>query len=215
MTFKSQLDATDKDWINYILSVVPTYKRPHTFPFIKGVAQSLPKNSKILVVGAGQGAEVLAFDKWCDQPEIWATDLWQQSFIGRPFLNINTIENTEDNFILTCKKFCTVIPHVVKVDLENIKQWQPILKGPWDLIYYDSLDGDDVNEYPIIKKVFNILWSTIKSGGIFMGDDYYYNDNNKKLTGVVNTFAQLHQKNILLDPNTTPPVSPHWIIKKD
>lgn len=215
MTYKADLLTTDRQWIHDLLRSVPTYKRPHTFLFLKGIAQSLPKNSKILVVGAGQGAEVLAFDRWANQPEIWATDLWQQSFIDRPFLNINTIENTEENFIKTCNKFCTKMPHALKVDIENVSEWFPKLQGPWDLIYYDSLDGDDVNEYPVIEKIFNTLWSTLKNGGIFMGDDYYYNDINKKLTRVVNTFAHLHSRDLILDPSTTPPVSPHWIIKKD
>jgi len=215
MKYKAELNTSDKLWINNILNVVPTYKRPHTFSFLKGVAENLPNNSNILVVGAGQGAEVLAFDKWADQPNIWATDLWQQSFIGRPYLNINTIENTLENFNKTCSDFCSRLPHILKVDIENISQWFPLLQGPWDLVYYDSLDGDDINEYPSIEKIFEVLWSTIKSGGIFMGDDYYYNDPNKKLTRVVNTFAQKNSRDLILDPSTTPPVSPHWIIKKD
>jgi hypothetical protein len=206
------LSPDDDRWVSMLLETIPTYKMKSSISCIAYVATTLKINPNVLVIGAGQGAEVVAIDRWTKNANIWAidswmSDSWKESFLGATYLNIKDKENTLDNFIDNCRKWMSNTPTVIRGDVRN----SDILPDQqWDLVYYDAMDLTKPNEWDDVWSILDRLWDTIVPGGILMGDDYFSIDKHK-LTNLIDQFAKDKQVYAAVDTTQS---SPHWIMLK-
>ena len=202
-------------YIDLLLENIPTYKDKESLLKIQQEVINLPSNSKVLIIGAGQGAEIFAMNHVNPNLDIVAVDSWKlpswnESFINKKYLPGNKIENTLDNFLSNCNRYMKKIPKCVRID---IRQFHLLPKDDWSFIYYDAMDNTDESEDPTerdqIFNILNIIYESLGSGRTLMGDDYF-EGTDKKMTAVVDKFAKL--KNLEVNSKAN---KEFWSVRKN
>ena len=204
------MSTDNNEWIDLLLNNIPTYKNKESLLTIQQEIVNLPPNSKVLLIGVGQGAEIFAMNYVNPNLDILVIDNWQQSFINKKYLPGNKIENTLDNFLSNCDRYMKKIPNYLCID---IRQLHLLPKNNWSFIYYDAMDNtgepDDPTQRYQIFNILNFLYESLDSGGTLMGDDYYV-VTGKKMTTIVDKFAKL--KNLEVNSKTN---QFFWSIRKN
>jgi len=199
----------NNEWIDLLLNNIPTYKNKESLLTIQQEIVNLPSNSKVLLIGAGQGAEIFAMNYVNPNLDIVAVDSWNESFINKKYLRGNKIENTLDNFLYNCDRYMKKIPNYIRLDIAN---FYLLPKNNWSFIYYDAMDNtgepDDPTERNQIFNILNFLYESLGSGRTLMGDDYYV-ATGQKMTTIVDEFAKL--KNLEINSKTD---QHFWSIRK-
>lgn len=199
--------------IDEIYETVSTYKSKDALVKIKEVAESLKENSRILVLGAGQGAEAIVFKKFCPSSSVTVVDRWSgEGWRDNGKLN-HWSENSQSNFLCCCEKLNVEIYETHCFDVFKSDRIND-LKGPWDLIYYDCNDNTDGNEFNMITAMLENLWKKINVGGILMGDDYVFNRPDFKMTPVVDEFIMNIGERFQFDSDKRN-TSFYWMVKKN
>jgi hypothetical protein len=193
----TMIETTENnEWIDLLLENIPTYKDKESLLKIQQEVINLPSNSKVLIIGAGQGAEIFAMTHVNPNLDIVAVDSWKlpswnESFINKKYLPGNSIENTLDNFLSNCDRYMKKIPKYLRID---ITQFHLLPKNNWSFIYYDAMDNTDQSEDPTerdqIFNILNIIYESLDCGRTLMGDDYYV-DTERKMTTIVDKFGKL------------------------
>ena len=191
------LNATENNKvIDLLLKNIPTYKDKESLLKIQQETINLPPNSKVLIIGAGQGAEIFAMNYVNPNLDIVAVDSWMlpswpESFINSKYLPGNSIENSLDNFLSNCDRYMKKIPKYIQID---IREFDLLPKGNWSFIYYDAMDNSDNSTDPTerdqIFNILNFLYESLDSGGTIMGDDYH-DETDEQMTDIVKKFAKL------------------------
>lgn len=186
----------NNEYIDLLLKNIPTYKDKESLLKIQQEVINLPPNSKVLVIGAGQGAEIFAMNYVNPNLDIvavdsWMLPSWDESFINKKYLLGNSIENTLDNFLSNCDRYMKKIPKCIRID---IREFDLLPKDDWSFIYYDAMDNtgepEDSTERDQIFNILNFLYESLASGKTLMGDDYYA-DTGRKMTTIVDKFGKL------------------------
>ena len=168
------MSTDNNEYIDLLLNNIPTYKNKESLLTIQQEIVNLPSNSKVLLIGVGQGAEIFAMNYVNPNLDILVVDNWKESFINKKYLPGNKIENTLDNFLSNCDRYMKKIPNYLYID---IRQLYLLPKNNWSFIYYDAMDNtdepDDPTERHQIFNILNFLYKSLDSGGTLMGDDYY------------------------------------------
>ena len=88
------------------------------------------------------------------------------------------------------------IPNYIRID---IRQFHLLPKDDWSFIYYDAMDNTDHSDDPTernqIFNILNIIYESLDSGRILMGDDYF-EGTDKKMTAIVDKFAKLKNSEV-------------------
>lgn len=199
--------------IDDVFQSVATYKTEYALHKIKEVASSLKPNSKILILGAGQGAETIIFKRFCPSSYITAVDRWfGEGWSNNGYLN-HWSENTESGFIDNCNKFDASLQEVHCFDVFKSKRLDDLHES-WDLIYYDCNDNTNGDEFDMIMKMLRKLWNKLNVGGILMGDDYTFNKPDFKMTPIVDEFIIELKEPFAFDADTRNK-SFYWMVKKN
>ena len=186
----------NNEYIDLLLKNIPTYKDKESLLKIQQEIINLPPNSKVLIIGAGQGAEIFAMNHVNTNLDIVAVDSWKlpswnESFINKKYLPGNSIENTLDNFLSNCDRYMKKIPKCIRID---IREFDLLPKDDWSFIYYDAMDNtgepEDSTERDQIFNILNFLYESLASGKTLMGDDYYA-ETGRKMTTIVDKFGKL------------------------
>jgi hypothetical protein len=186
----------NNEYIDLLLKNIPTYKDKESLLKIQQEIINLPPNSKVLIIGAGQGAEIFAMNYVNPNLDIVAVDSWKlpswnESFINKKYLPGNSIENTLDNFLSNCDRYMKKIPKCIRID---IREFDLLPKDDWSFIYYDAMDNtgepEDSTERDQIFNILNFLYESLASGKTLMGDDYYA-ETGRKMTTIVDKFGKL------------------------
>jgi len=186
----------NNEYIDLLLKNIPTYKDKESLLKIQQEIINLPPNSKVLIIGAGQGAEIFAMNYVNPNLDIVAVDSWMlpswgESFINKKYLPGNSIENTLDNFLSNCDRYMKKIPKCIRID---IREFDLLPKDDWSFIYYDAMDNtgepEDSTQRDQIFNILNFLYESLASGKTLMGDDYYA-ETGRKMTTIVDKFGKL------------------------
>jgi len=205
----------NNEYIDLLLKNIPTYKDKESLLKIQQEIINLPPNSKVLIIGAGQGAEIFAMNYVNPNLDIFAIDSWmlsscRESFINKRYLPGNRIENTLDNFLSNCERYMKKIPNYLRID---IRQFHLLPKDYWSFIYYDAIDNtdepDDPTERDQIFDILNFLYESLDSGRTLMGDDYYV-DTGQKMTTIVDKFGKLKNLEVNFETNQF-----FWSVRKN
>lgn len=198
------------NYIDLLLENIPTYKNKESLLKIQKEIINLPPNSKVLIIGAGQGAEIFAMNYVNPNLDILVVDNWKESFINKKYLPGNKIENTLDNFLSSCDRYMKKIPKYLRI---SITKFHLLPKNDWSFIYYDAMDNtgepDDPTERNQIFNILNFLYESLDSGRTLMGDDYYV-VTGEKMTTIVDKFAKLKNLEVNFKTNQF-----FWSIRKN
>jgi hypothetical protein len=201
-------------YIDLLLENIPTYKDKESLLKIQQEVINLPPKSKVLIIGAGQGAEIFAMNYVNPDLDIvavdsWMLPTWDESFINKKYLPGNKIENTLDNFLSNCDRYMKKIPNYIRID---IRQFDLLPKDDWSFIYYDAMDNTDHSEDPTerdqIFNILNFLHDSLELGRTLMGDDYFIG-TGKQMTTIVDRFAKLKKLKVESEINQN-----FWSVKK-
>lgn len=198
--------------ISKILKTVPTYKDRESLQKIGEVASKLKPHSKVLILGPGQGAETIVIKKLCATCSIVAVDKWNY-WKDDGYLNIYTANNNRQNYIENCRKFDVEVDRVYDDDVFKSGIIDE-LDGDWDLIYYDCRDNLNGEEFDIITELLNRLWGMLNDGGYLIGDDYFIDRPDFKMTPIVESFFYESSDSTYFNFNNTGD-SLYWIIRKN
>jgi len=210
-----QRTLLNKEFIDLLLENIPTYKNKDSLLKIQQEIINLPPNSKVLIIGAGQGAEIFAMNYVNPNLDIFAIDSWmlpscRESFINKRYLPGNRIENTLDNFLSNCERYMKKIPKCIRID---IREFELLPKNDWSFIYYDAMDNTDESDDPTerdqIFDILNFLYESLDSGRTLMGDDYYV-DTGQKMTTIVDKFGKLKNLEVNFETNQF-----FWSVRKN
>lgn len=206
----TEVNKQQEEFINLLLSSVPTYKRFHSVAAIINICKTLPDKAKILVIGCGAGAEYITFNKYTSNAKVTAVDNWKEKFKNKTLIRVHGLENTEDNFKDNCNKFKVPV-NSINADITNVDKFFNLIDNNYDLIYYDALDGDEPEYNATIKEILLVLYERLNDKGILMGDDYYLFMPDRKLTPIVDSL----EKQVEYDINYQNNHNFHWIIRKN
>jgi hypothetical protein len=205
----------NNECIDLLLKNIPTYKNKESLLKIQQEVINLLPNSKVLIIGAGQGAEIFAMNYVNPNLDIVAVDSWMlpgsdESFINKKYLPGNSIENTLDNFLSNCDRYMKKIPKCIRID---IREFDLLPKDDWSFIYYDAMDNtgepEDPTERGQIFNILNFLYESLDSGRTLMGDDYYAG-TGQKMTTIVDKFGKLKNLEVNSEMNQF-----FWSVRKN
>lgn len=202
---------TDKFIID-VLSTVPTFKRYRCLQKIKEVCLILEDAPRILIIGAGQGAEAIVCDRYTHGAYILAVDHWKQEFMG-VYSNVHS-KNEKSSFIANCQRYGADVDSV-ELNLARGKEFfeSSYINQKWDFIYYDAMDGWEDWQVPVVLGYLESLWPLLNSGGAMMGDDYYMTPPKKHgrqmMRPIVDEFCK--KKNLDLEAHVD---RNYWLVWK-
>ena len=205
----------NNECIDLLLKNIPTYKNKESLLKIQQEVINLPPKSKVLIIGAGQGAEIFAMNYVNPNLDIvavdsWMLPTWDESFINKKYLPGNKIENTLDNFLSNCERYMKKIPKYIRID---IREFDLLPRDDWSFIYYDAMDNtgelEDSTERDQIFNILNFLYESLDSGRTLMGDDYYV-DTERKMTTIVDKFGKLKNLEVNSEMNQY-----FWSVRKN
>lgn len=168
--------------------------------------------SRVLILGPGQGAETIVIKKLCETCTVLAIDKWD-TWKDDGYLNIYTAENNRESYVKYCRLFDAEPDRVLDADVFKSNVIDEIGTG-WDFIYYDCRDNLTGQEFDIIKDMLNRLWKMLNDGGYLMGDDFFMDKPDFKMTPIVESF--FYETSNATDFNfNNKGESLHWMVKKN
>ncbi|CAB5221594.1 hypothetical protein UFOVP247_208 [uncultured Caudovirales phage] len=201
-----------EELIDEVLAKVTT-GRPHsTLRKIVDVCSTLV-NPRVLMMGVGQGAEAIVVNKLVKNAKVTVVDDWRFSFLvtGTPGLNRYTVENTRSNYDLNLKTFNIDNIESIEGNLFT-KSVFKLIDREWDFIYYDISNGEHANDRDFFLSNIRRLWDKMSDNGILMGgSSYYFIDIYRKLTPIVDEFADEVDRIVEFDITSQ---NQYWIIRK-
>ena len=205
----------EKSLIEQIHSSVSTYKSKETLHFLYKIASGFNVRSRVLILGPGQGSEVIVIKKACPSCFVTAIDMWENDVDGwREKGMFNFFQkNLESNFLNNCSRFNVEIDNAIKKDIFTTDVLRKIGED-WDFIYYDCKDNTDGKEYRLIFSMLKFLWTILNKDGILAGDDYKFDKPDFKMTPIVDDFVySLKEPNHFYFDNKN--LTSHWMVKKN
>lgn len=202
-----------EDLVDKVYKSVSTYKSKQALYIIQNAAIDLKENSKVLVLGAGRGAETIVIKTACPSCAITSIDLWdgELDFYDDGKTNFPGT-NFEKDFDFNCASFNVKVDKKIKTNIYTTNIIEEIKKD-WDFIYYDCIDNGDGKSTYLIIPMLKRLWSQLNSPGILMGDDYIFDRPDFKMSPVVDIFVNELKDSYTFDFDRTNK-SFHWMVKK-
>lgn len=174
--------------IDKIYGSVATYKTREALYVIQKLARGFKPNSKVLILGAGCGAETILIKKECPTCLVTAIDSWNGDIEYNDGKTSIPGTNFQDDFNSSCRLFNVEVDRAIKSNIYKTRVIEEI-GDDWDFIYYDCVDNGDGKSLDLVLNMLIRLWGKLNASGTLMGDDYVFDRPDYKMSPVVDKFV--------------------------